>query len=73
MTARPGRIKDTLPVSLPRPRSVSDPALAAVAQAALDHLREEIETAEREEFDSGWLYPENRVPAAGAGSVAGSR
>jgi NitT/TauT family transport system ATP-binding protein len=73
MTARPGRIKDTLPVSLPRPRSVSDPALAEVAQAALKHLREEIEQAEREEFDSGWLYPENRISAADPGTVDGPR
>ena len=73
MTARPGKIKDEIHVDLPRPRSVSDPALAAIAQVALDHLREEIQQAEREEFDSGWRYPESRISAAGSGAVAGTR
>ncbi|NLO72695.1 MAG: ABC transporter ATP-binding protein [candidate division WS1 bacterium] len=73
MTARPGRIKDEIFVDLPRPRSVSNPELAEVAQVALDHLRDEIQKAEREEFDSGWLYPEGRLPASGPGVVASPR
>jgi NitT/TauT family transport system ATP-binding protein len=70
MTARPGRLKDEIRVDLPRPRSVSDPALAEVAQVALDHLREEIQQAEREEFDSGWLYQEGRLPSSRPGRMA---
>jgi NitT/TauT family transport system ATP-binding protein len=73
MTARPGRIKDEIRVTLPRPRSVNDPALAEVAQVALDHLREEIQKAEREEFDSGWDYSEAGVRSSGPGNLAGTR
>lgn len=73
MTARPGRVQDAIEVHLPRPRSVSDPDLAAIAQVALDHLRAEIEQAESEEFDGGWLYQKDGVPAAGAGYLAASR
>lgn len=73
MTARPGRIKDIIPVDLPRPRSVSNPAIAALASVALDHLREEIQQVERNEFDTGWLYPESGVHPPPAGGVAGGR
>ncbi|HEY3396679.1 MAG TPA: ABC transporter ATP-binding protein [Armatimonadota bacterium] len=72
MTARPGRVKDILPVDLPRPRSVNDPDLAELASVALAHLREEIQKVEREEFDSGWCYQETSVPSspgAGLGNI----
>jgi NitT/TauT family transport system ATP-binding protein len=67
MTARPGRIKDIIPVHLPRPRTVSDPEIAQVAHVVLEHLREEIQQVEQEEFDSGWSYAEDRVSAAPVG------
>jgi NitT/TauT family transport system ATP-binding protein len=54
MTARPGRIKDHIEVTLPRPRSVSDPALTAVAHVVLDHLKDEILKVEQEAFDGAW-------------------
>jgi NitT/TauT family transport system ATP-binding protein len=53
MSARPGHFVDQIEVDLPRPRSVTDPAVARLAQIALDHLRGEIEKVEREEFDDG--------------------
>lgn len=45
MTARPGRIKEVLPVDLPRPRSldmVNTPAFAALHKRAFDLIREEV-------------------------------
>jgi len=57
MSARPGRIVDGIDVDLPRPRSVTDPAVSHLAQIALDHLRDEIEKVEREEFDNGTSGP----------------
>jgi NitT/TauT family transport system ATP-binding protein len=73
MTARPGHFKDIVTVDLPRPRTVSDPALAQVAALILDHLRDEIQKVEREEFDSGWAYPQARGAAPGSDPVAGRR
>jgi len=70
MTARPGRVKDLLTVDLPRPRSVSDPALAPTIQLALEHLRDEIAKVEQSEFDSGWSYQEARLLPAGVGDLA---
>lgn len=63
MTARPGRIAETIPVDLPRPRSVSDPAVSQLARLALAHLRAETEKTEREEFDDDRVAPEGRLPA----------
>lgn len=45
MTARPGRIKEVLPVDLPRPRSlamVNTPAFSALYKRAFDLIREEV-------------------------------
>jgi len=70
LTARPGRVKEALSVDLPRPRSVSDPALAQVAQRALEHLREEIVKVESEEFDQGWSTEEAGVPGPVPPAVA---
>ena len=69
MTARPGRIKDIIRVSLPRPRTASDQNLAQTARVVLDHLRDEIQKVEQEEFDSGWSYQESRVCAVGSGGL----
>lgn len=73
ISARPGRIVDTIEVDLPRPRSVTDPAVAGLAHIALDHLREEIAKVEREEFDNGWLGPESGLPGADPAAVDGDR
>ncbi len=73
MTARPGRIKDIIAVHLPRPRAVSDPDLARIASAALDHLRDEIQKVERDEFDGGWSYEKAQLPTAPAPGVAARR
>jgi NitT/TauT family transport system ATP-binding protein len=73
ISARPGRIVDTIEVDLPRPRSVTDPAVAGLAHIALDHLRDEIEKVEREEFDNGWPGTESGLPAADPAGVDGPR
>jgi len=41
-TFRPGRLKSEFPVTLPRPRHLEDPDVAAAARHVLDELREEI-------------------------------
>jgi len=69
MTARPGRIKDIIPVHLGRPRAVGDHDLAHTAALVLDHLREEIQKVEREEFDSGWSYQESGLSHPAVGGV----
>ncbi|MEN6642459.1 MAG: ABC transporter ATP-binding protein [Armatimonadia bacterium] len=73
MTARPGRIKSIIKVNLPRPREVSDGNLAQIAHVVLDHLREEIQRVEQEEFDSGWSYQESRIHPTGADDLADRR
>jgi NitT/TauT family transport system ATP-binding protein len=73
ISARPGRIVDSIAVDLPRPRSVTDPAVAGLAHIALDHLREEIEKVEREEFDDGCLGTPGGVPGAAPAGVVRPR
>jgi NitT/TauT family transport system ATP-binding protein len=43
MTRRPGRIKNTFPVRLPRPRRIEDDAVLALAAQVRDDLRTEME------------------------------
>jgi NitT/TauT family transport system ATP-binding protein len=73
MSARPGHIKAAISVDLPRPRTVSDPALAQVAAQILEHLRDEIQKAEQNEFDRGWAYAQAGSAAAGPAAVAAGR
>jgi len=44
-TARPGRIKEIVPVDLPRPRSPRDPKLIALQQRLADLLADEVDRA----------------------------
>ena len=44
-TARPGRIKEIVPVELPRPRSMRDPQLIALQQRLADLLADEVDRA----------------------------
>lgn len=44
-TARPGRIKEIVPVDLPRPRSTRDPAIIALQQRLADLLADEVDRA----------------------------
>jgi NitT/TauT family transport system ATP-binding protein len=44
-TARPGRIKEIVPVGLPRPRSMRDPQLVALQQQLADLLADEVDRA----------------------------
>ena len=44
-TARPGRIKEIVPVDLPRPRSMRDPRLIALQQGLSDLLADEVDRA----------------------------
>lgn len=44
-TARPGRIKEIVPVDLPRPRSIRDPHIIALQQQLADLLADEVDRA----------------------------
>ena len=44
-TARPGRVKEIVPVDLPRPRSARDPAHIALQQRLADLLADEVDRA----------------------------
>jgi NitT/TauT family transport system ATP-binding protein len=44
-TARPGRIKEIVPVQLPRPRSMRDPHIIALQQQLADLLADEVDRA----------------------------
>jgi NitT/TauT family transport system ATP-binding protein len=44
-TARPGRIKEIVPVPLPRPRSMRDPHIIALQQQLADLLADEVDRA----------------------------
>lgn len=61
-SARPGRIKRTFHLDLPRPRFDHDPAVVEQTNSILDVLREEIEKVEREEFDGDWHLEGRRLP-----------
>lgn len=50
MTARPGRIRETIPVSLPRPRDRTSPEFIAVRGKVLAELDEEFEKAREKEL-----------------------
>ena len=51
MGARPGCIKQELPVSLARPREVESPETARIARTILDNLQDEIAKIAQEESD----------------------
>jgi NitT/TauT family transport system ATP-binding protein len=51
LTARPGRVKRTFRVELPRPRQIEDPALMTLVPPILADLRAEVEKVAREERD----------------------
>jgi NitT/TauT family transport system ATP-binding protein len=42
LTSRPGRVSDTFEVSLPRPRRIEAPEVAALAAHVTDELRREV-------------------------------
>jgi NitT/TauT family transport system ATP-binding protein len=42
MTSRPGRVAEELPIDLARPRRISDPGVAALAERITARLREEV-------------------------------
>jgi len=42
LTSRPGRVADTFPVDIPRPRRIEDPDVAALARRVTARLREEV-------------------------------
>ncbi len=44
-TSRPGRIKTVVPVDLPRPRDVRDPAFHAIHDQLVDLMRDEVDRA----------------------------
>lgn len=48
-TARPGRIKETVPVRLPRPRSITGRPEAELLEYLSERIREEVERALKEE------------------------
>jgi NitT/TauT family transport system ATP-binding protein len=48
-TARPGRIKEIVPVDLPRPRSMRDPQIIALQQRLADLLADEVDRAFQEQ------------------------
>jgi len=50
MSFRPGRIKSTFTITLPRPRNLEDPQLTLMAREVLAQLKEEINKAVEEEF-----------------------
>jgi len=53
LTFRPGRVKSEFPVTLPRPRHLEDPDVAAAARHVLDELREEINRSLEAEYSTG--------------------
>jgi len=63
MTARPGTIKEETPIHLPRPRDPRSPEVARITESLFDHLRDEIEKVEREEFDPDWHLERKRMLA----------
>ncbi len=64
MTARPGTIKEELCVDLPRPRDPRSPAVARIAEQLFEHLRDEIERVERDQFDEDWHLERKRALAS---------
>jgi NitT/TauT family transport system ATP-binding protein len=53
LTFRPGRVKSEFPISLARPRSLEDPAVALTAREVLDELRDEINRSLEAEYMDG--------------------
>lgn len=51
---RPGRIRKTLDVELPRPRADADRNVSLLAAVVMNELREEISRVQREEADDAW-------------------
>src|SRR5262249_32107395 len=51
MAARPGCIKEVIPVTLARPREVESPDTARIARIILDNLQDEIAKIAQEESD----------------------
>ena len=45
ITARPGRIKEIVPISLPRPRRITGPREVELLDSLSEHIREEVERA----------------------------
>jgi NitT/TauT family transport system ATP-binding protein len=50
LTFRPGRVKETFPVNLPRPRHMEHPDVTRMARTILDCLREEINKSLEAEY-----------------------
>jgi NitT/TauT family transport system ATP-binding protein len=68
MGTRPGRIKQDLPIQLPRPRIVEDPDTARIARYVLDDLKDEIAKIVQEESDLAEAEAPHRREA-GSGAV----
>lgn len=58
ISSRPGRIRETRSITVPRPRHAEDPALLAHQHAILGLLGEEIEKVFREELGETVHFPE---------------
>ncbi|MBI4598024.1 MAG: ABC transporter ATP-binding protein [Candidatus Omnitrophica bacterium] len=58
ISARPGRIRDMRPITMPRPRHAEDAALLAHQHAILGLLGEEVEQVFREELGETVHFPE---------------
>lgn len=61
MGTRPGRILRSLRVELPRPRSVGDPEVTALANEIAAEIRSEVEKIAKEEADDAWVAPGRAV------------
>ncbi|HEY8088859.1 MAG TPA: ABC transporter ATP-binding protein [Polyangiaceae bacterium] len=57
MGTRPGRILHEETIDLPRPRSASDPRVAALAGGVAKRIASEVEKVAREEADDAWVAP----------------
>ena len=60
ISARPGRIKRRVAVSVPRPRRETDARLIGIQQRILESLEEEVAKVVRSEMDEKYVLPSRR-------------